>query len=316
MIFTDWEGPWVLTDFAFELANAVFNNPRFFRNISAYDDYLAYEVRRKGYEAGYTLKLLIPFFVAAGLKNKDVERLARSLTFFVRDARKAMDFIQSNWRIVAISTSYYQFLKISSEKIGFRGFLHGTEVDFDSIEISDELKAELINSIDLISSLRNEELYNYLDELFERNEIKRILNKVKVVGAGEKAKILRYYCKRFGVDFPIAIGDSISDYKMFKEAKKLGGVAIAFNGNRFAIENADIVVISDSAIAEAVVVFVLRNYGIEGLKREIRIPRDLKDLYEKSNTRIYLLEECDIDAVVKESQSMRVKLRGLAGELG
>lgn len=317
MIFTDWEGPWVLTDFAFELANAIFNNPRFFSNLSVYDDYLAYEKKKRGYEAGYTLKLLVPFFVAFEIRNKDVEEIAKSLTFFVRDAKISMDFIQRNWKVAVISTSYNQFLKISASKLGFRGFLHGTEIDFDSIEINDELKEELKNSIDLIASLRDEELYKYLDELFERREIKEILDKVKVIGAGEKAKILKYYCKLFDVDFPIAIGDSISDYKMFKTARKLGGIAIAFNGNKYALENADIAIVSDSAIAEAVVIYVLNKYGVNALKDlNQRIPEELKEIYKKSNTKVYLLENSDFEMVLKESQNMRVKLRGSAGMLG
>jgi len=292
MIFTDWEGPWVLTDFAFELANAIFNNPRFFSNLSIYDDYLAYEKKKRGYEAGYTLKLLVPFFVAFEIRNKDVEEIAKSLTFFVRDAKISMDFIQRNWKVAVISTSYNQFLKISASKLGFRGFLHGTEIDFDSIEINDELKEELKNSIDLIASLRDEELYKYLDKLFERREI-------------------------FDVDFPIAIGDSISDYKMFKTARKLGGIAIAFNGNKYALENADIAIVSDSAIAEAVVIYVLNKYGVNALKDlNQRIPEELKEIYKKSNTKVYLLENSDFEMVLKESQNMRVKLRGSAGMLG
>ena len=61
MFFTDWEGPWVLTDFALELSMAVFNNERFFSKLSLCEDDLAYGVKREGYEAGYTLKLRAPF---------------------------------------------------------------------------------------------------------------------------------------------------------------------------------------------------------------------------------------------------------------
>ncbi len=111
MFFTDWEGPWILTDFALELCMAVFNNARFFSNLSEYDDYLAYEVRREGYEAGYTLKLLTPFLAAAGVKNKDVEKIAELSARFVPDAEKAMAMLQEKWTPVVISTSYTGYLK-------------------------------------------------------------------------------------------------------------------------------------------------------------------------------------------------------------
>ncbi len=112
--FTDWEGPWILTDFALELTMAAFNNERFFRNLSAYDDYLAYDVKREGYEAGYTMKLLAPFISAAGFRNSDLELIARQTAKFVPHAKEAMNFLKKRWTPVIISTSYMQYLKITA----------------------------------------------------------------------------------------------------------------------------------------------------------------------------------------------------------
>ncbi len=307
MFFTDWEGPWILTDFALELSMAIFNNERFFSNLSLYDDYLAYEVGKEGYEAGYTLKLLVPFLAAADVGNEDVKRIASLTARFVPDAEKAMTKLRDP---VVISTSYVQYLEITTSAIGVRGYIHGTEADFDTLRtfLSQDTRKMLLDMVDKIASLRGEELYATLDELFSDREVLSIMESVKAVGAGEKAKILREYCERYEIDFPIAVGDSISDYKMFEEARKLGGVAIAFNGNEYALKHADIAIISSTAMSEAIV--------IERLNRE-RTVNSLTELgREVPETEIYIMANSDFEEVLEKSKRMRVRLRGLAGELG
>lgn len=194
MFFTDWEGPWILTDFALELSMAVFNNERFFRNLSLYDDYLAYEVKREGYEAGYTLKLLAPFLLAAEVTDEEMRKIAELTARFVPDAKKAMMKLQKNWTPIVISTSYLQYLEETASMIGIEGHLHGTEVDFESIRLSESTKRNLLALIDEIASLRGERLYRKLDEVFAMKDVAEVLESVKAIGAGEKAEIVRAYC--------------------------------------------------------------------------------------------------------------------------
>ncbi len=62
MINSDWEGPWVTADHAFDIMrHGIEGGDRLFTNISAYDDYLAYVVNKKDYEPGNTLTLIAPF---------------------------------------------------------------------------------------------------------------------------------------------------------------------------------------------------------------------------------------------------------------
>ncbi|MEM0332063.1 MAG: HAD hydrolase family protein [Archaeoglobaceae archaeon] len=302
MFFTDWEGPWILTDFAYELCMAVFNNDRFFRNLSEYDDYLAYELKKPEYEAGYTVKLIVPFLAAAGIKNDFVRMLAEKSARFVPRAKEAMELIKKKHTPVVISTSYSIYLETTAALLGLKNYLHGSKIDFDEINLENTLN--LLEKIDEIASLRNQELYEKLNELFSIPEMAKILKKLHTIGAAEKAKILEDYCNRFNIDFPVAIGDSISDYKMFEMAKKLGGVAIAFNGNEYAIKNADIAIISENALIEAIVIEkLLENKNLDALK-------DLR------SRELYFVEDCDLSEIIEKSKRMRVKLRGVAGELG
>lgn len=296
MFFTDWEGCWVLNDFAYELTMAIFNNDRFYRNLSEYDDHLAYKLKKKGYEAGYTVKLVIPFLAAAKVRNDFVLNFAKKTLKYFKDAEKAIEILKREDPVV-ISTSYIQFLKVSAEAFGLK-FIHGTEVDFDSLEVD----SSILEEVEKIASASS---FDEIEKVLSKREILEVVDRVKVVGAGEKAEILRDYCEKYEIDFPIAVGDSVSDHKMFEAAKELGGVAVAFNGNEYALKHADLAVISESALSEALVVKKLIETKDLRSVLKINVPGE-----------VYILEECDFDEVLRRSKKMRVKVRSKAGELG
>lgn len=292
MVFTDYEGPWVLNDFAYELCMAVFNNDRFFRNLSEFDDYLYYVEKRKGYEAGYTLKLIVPFISALG-KRIDLDSLIKSVVY-VPDAKIAAEKIIKECRVIVISTAYREFVDRTARFLRFSE-IHASEVDFD-MKLSDELRRELVESVDVIVSLHGEELFAMLKKIFSK--VWSAIENLRVVGAKEKAEILESYDPKY----PIAVGDSITDCKMFEKARELGGVAIAFNGNRYALEKADFAIVAHSAMSQALVIEQI----FHGKK-----PR----LDEKIG-KVYEVEKSDFEEVVRESMKSRAELRGVVGSLG
>lgn len=251
-------------------------------------------LKRKDYEAGYTLKLLVPFVSATGLGNV-VEKLT---PIFVPGAKKAGLILKRDCEVVIISTAYKKFVEKSAQEIGFER-VHASEVEF-KMELDSDVRKMLLDSVDVIASLSGGELYDFLDKLFSK--FWESLKDLKVIGAREKAEILESYAP----DFPIAIGDSITDCKMFEKAKELGGVAIAFNGNKYALEKADLAIISNSAMAEALVVRELLKSGNYRALKSFRC----------RNAQIFLLEEADFEKVLRASMKMRVKLRSAAGKLG
>ncbi|MCS7144231.1 MAG: hypothetical protein NZ879_04345 [Archaeoglobaceae archaeon] len=298
-LFTDWEGPWVLNDFAYEICLAVFNNERFYRNLSEYDDYLFYVVKKERYEAGYTLKLLVPFISAYGIEEKVINGLINS-AIFVPDAKIASEEILQHFEPVVISTAYRKFVAETAKKIGFK-IVHGSDVDF-SMELEKALKEKLLESVDVIASLKGEELFEFLDKIMSK--LWDRLANLNVVGAREKAEIL----EKYETNNPIVIGDSITDCKMFEKAKELGGVAIAFNGNKYALEKADVCIVSPSAMSTAIVVETLLKSGMN--------LNPLKSQKYPKGTKIYIMSDSDFEVVLEESMRMRVRLRGSAGSLG
>ena len=74
---TDCEGPLALNDNAFELCREFIkpDGARFFQQVSRYEDYLADVLKKPGYQAGDTLKLILPFLKAHGLTEARTQRL-------------------------------------------------------------------------------------------------------------------------------------------------------------------------------------------------------------------------------------------------
>ncbi len=71
LFISDCEGPISKNDNAFEAtAHFVPNGDRLFALISKYDDVLADVVKKPGYNAGDTLKLILPFLKAYGVTDK------------------------------------------------------------------------------------------------------------------------------------------------------------------------------------------------------------------------------------------------------
>lgn len=336
IFFTDWEGPWVTTDFAYGIARKVLNNHTFFQRLSQYDDYLSYIVKKKDYEPGDTLKLLAPFIIASGTSSEELKNISRDLATFVPDSKQALSCLK--YKPVVISTSYKQFLEVSAGTLGIKEDLHGTELNIDSFQVDKEDKEVVKSSINTIASLPEIEVYSemvkddlhegskqaveWLDHFFwkklPQTSFKPVLEEVKAIGGKRKRDVVKKYMDEFKYNEGIAIGDSISDYAML-DFMRDNGVAVSFNGNEYAINHSNVAVVSDTAFGEAAVVDAFFKKGIEGV---IDLTRDKKTHVNPQiannlgTSSFYWLDDADVNLVIKKSKNMRKRLRGGAGDLG
>ncbi|MCK4247978.1 MAG: hypothetical protein KAX04_05510, partial [Methanomicrobia archaeon] len=70
----DLEGPISPQDNAYELMKLIPNGDEIFSKISRYDDILV--LKKKDYEAGYTLALILPFLISHKINEDDIERVS------------------------------------------------------------------------------------------------------------------------------------------------------------------------------------------------------------------------------------------------
>jgi energy-converting hydrogenase A subunit R len=351
---TDCEGPLALNDNAFELCRD-FMKPegdRFFKQVSRYDDCLADILKREGYKAGETLKLILPFLKAYGLTNEMIREYSRKTIMLMPGAEGAYRFLHSRgFPIFAISTSYRQFAEAVGLKLGFDAeHIYGTELDLDRYRLSPveaeelkRLKEEIVAAPEIelppgANSMADlpapvQEAIGKFDEIFWKKipdmNIGVIYQEVNPVGGFEKARALSESLKKTQVSLAdtIYVGDSITDVQAFEAVRAGGGLGISFNGNQYAVNAAEVIVIADTVWSIALLVAVFGEWGKDGVlelatpegpqkSRSLIIPEAAIEPIARGlqghQFNLYTGGRVDQEKIAQESAAMRSKLRGAA----
>jgi predicted HAD superfamily phosphohydrolase len=266
---TDCEGPVSRNDNAMELAARFIPwGAELFARLSRYDDFLADVEHRPGYNAGDTLRLIAPFFVAFGLTDADVQAFSAANVLLVPGAAEALREIAGLVPSFIISTSYTPYIRALCEVVGF-DFAHCrcTELSLDAWrrEMGDDEKLWLRDQVQQVMArpvieipdgavsrhdlTRDDSItVGLLDQLFwfDMDDLRkrisgRILQAVRPVGGRLKLAALEEIVTATGVDHHqvMYVGDSITDAPPFAAVREWGGVSLSFNGNRYALGAAE-----------------------------------------------------------------------------
>ncbi|OGR26239.1 MAG: hypothetical protein A2139_13115 [Desulfobacca sp. RBG_16_60_12] len=351
---TACEGPLALNDHAFELCREFIKpqGDRFFQQVSRYDHYLVEVAKRPGYQAGDTLKLILPFLKAHGLTNVRIAAYSRQNVTLMPGAEAAFKFLHGrDFPIFAISASYRQFAEAVGLKLGFKKErIFCTELDLDRHTLSAaeagelprlqgeitaaaaiELPAEAAAAADLPAPVQ--EAIAGLDRIFWERlpamEISALYEEVNPMGGPGKAKAVADSLAQSSLSLAdtIYVGAGITDVQAFEAVRAGGGLAVSFNGDRAAVNAAEVVVVADTAWPLALLTAIFQLWGKDGVL-EVACP----ETREKSRSlvlpeaviepigmgleghlfNLYDQNAADWDKVVHESQAMRAKLRGEA----
>jgi energy-converting hydrogenase A subunit R len=277
LFITDCEGPISKNDNAYELtAHFVPHGDKFFTLISKYDDIQADVVKRRGYKAGDTLRLILPFFKAYGVTNQKMKKFSAQHILLVPGAEDTLRFVRDLMLSFIVSTSYEQYMRALCEVVDFPyKAVHCTRLDIDKCRIAEKevetlrrLREEIVAmpmiqipsyaaSIDDFST-RDKETITRLDEIFwdkiSRMTSGRMLEEVNPVGGSEKASVVERIAREKGADISeiIYFGDSITDVQPFRLVNAHGGVTVSFDGNNYAVREAEIAVLSAHTIITSV----------------------------------------------------------------
>src|SRR5665811_2094664 len=98
-------------------------------------------------------------------------------------------------------------------------------------------------------------------------EIGALLQEVNPIGGPEKAKAVTDSLAqtKLTMSDTVYVGDSITDVQAFEAVRAGGGLAISFNGNRYAVNAAEVVVVADSAWPLAMLMAIFQLWGKEGV---------------------------------------------------
>ena len=247
LICFDLEGPLAPQDNAYELMKLFPEGGKIFEVISIYDDLLTLE-GRPDYEPGDTLALITPFLAYHGVREKQITMMGEKASLTPGAAELTSKLKSREWRIFCISTSYEQYalpitqrLDIPRENVACTSFPLDqicqllSQDDFDLLE---KAEREITNLIPFIDDAR---IKQKLDELYwqelPQTSSGKIITKVKPMGGKRKVEALEHFTVKVGKPLSnwIVIGDSITDFKMLQAVNRIGGLAIAFNANEYAL---------------------------------------------------------------------------------
>lgn len=353
-LVTDCEGPLALNDNAFELCRDFIkpDGDRFFTQVSRFDDYLADIAKRPDYKAGDTLKLILPFLKAYGLTNALIKEYAEKTVRLVPGVEDVYRFLHTqNFPIFEISTSYRQFAEAVGKRLGFAADrIFCTELDLDRYPlapaeanrlraIKDEIAAlpevalppQAKTPEDLSSESR--EIISQMERIFWEiipgMDIGQVYEEVNPIGGPEKARALEDSLAKTGISMADAIyvGDSITDIEAFKAVRVGGGAAISFNGNLYAVNFAEFIVVANNAWPIALLTAIFQRWGKDGLvelstssqaghEKIVALPEAMIEPIvmglQGRNFSFYPAKVPNRDKVIQESAAMRARLRGEA----
>ncbi|MEE9316170.1 MAG: HAD hydrolase family protein [bacterium] len=326
---TDCEGPISKNDNALELAtNFLPEGEKFFTQLSRYDDFLAL-TGREGYKAGDTLRLVLPFLKAYGTTDKKIVEYSRKNILLMPGAKETLRFVQERMPSFIVSTSYQPYIQALCEVVEFPlENVYCTEVNIDKYNISKEEieklkefgKEILVYPLIEVSEINNlspqtKKAIDRLEEVFWKEivsmESGKMLEEVNPVGGREKVNAIKDSLKKCNnkPSDAMYVGDSITDREALSFIRENKGLAVSFNGNRYAIEKAEVVCISENTIP----ISVLADAFSQGGKGKVM------ELVENWKEKLPLLEVVsgnNRERLISLSEKFRKSVRGEAGSLG
>ncbi len=356
IFITDCEGPISKNDNAFELASQFIpQGEKFFKLISRYDDVLAEVLKRPGYKAGNTLKLILPFLKAYGVTTQKMREYSAKNIILVPGAVETLQYVEGIMPSYIVSTSYSPYIQALCNLVNFPyENAYSTKVDIDKYPLIENEKRLLFKFTEEILAMpmieipegassiedfpeKDRRIIERLDEIFAEissMQCGQIYREIEPVGGIEKARAVEEIAakNRTHISNVIYFGDSITDVESFRLVKQYGGLAVSFNGNEYAVREAEIAVLAEhtivtSILAEVFNVFgkektleIARNWSHETLKKlpiNASLLDKLKNIEEKYSIRVEVITAENKERLCKESSVFRKKVRGeKIGELG
>ena len=325
LIAFDLEGPLSTQDNAYEVMGLIERGSELFERISRYDDLLTLE-GRPDYEPGDTLSLILPFLLAHGVTEDDIRHVSARAPL-VPGARECIAQLKSaGHKIVIISTSYAPHalniaaqLDVPADDVActpaplseIRQCIGEASCDIEYLRAWQNRILEI--PLDNDDQLKRELDRFYWHEL-PQHPSGRALRAIKVVGGTRKVDALQKFAQREGaiMEHVVAIGDSITDFKMLQAVEDGKGLAIVFNGNQYAIPYGTIGVagMSLEAILPAISAFTCG--GRDAVREFVANQPNPEDgpIYH------WLPERAGYDDVLTMHKRFRAALRGRAAQLG
>jgi energy-converting hydrogenase A subunit R len=254
--------------------------------------------------------------------------VSTSYEHYIQSLCKVIDFPFRNTYCTELNIDNYNFTKDEISTI--MKWVH---------ELVNFPKPKIPNGAKSITDLTDEDqkTVNYLDEIFWKKMLNTVSGKmikdIRPIGGTEKVDAVKDIIKRNSVDTSqvIYFGDSITDLAPLRYVRENGGLAISFNGNEYAIKEAEIVVLSSNTLVTSIITMAFNKGGKELVNELVRdwnfkkIDELIGEQFELRTKQVYgntlpiveTLSDSNRERLTKESCRFRKEVRGEAlGSLG
>lgn len=323
----DLEGPLSPQDNAYELMKLFPNGDKIFEVISRYDDLLTLE-EREDCEPGDTLALIAPFLILHNISRDNIATLAAEASL-TGGAAKLISWLESKgWKVFCISTTYEQYAIHITQKLGI--YAHNvacTPFPIDKLkqtlgkEDTKLLQQAEEDILKMYPPANDERIKQSLDRFFREKlpatELGEAIKQVKPIGGRRKVAALNRFAEKYGEPLSrwVAIGDSITDFRMLQAVEREGGLAIAFNANEYALPYATMGLAS-TLISDLTEVLPAWQ---KGYRKEIeKVIREKEKIGGREDRGYFhwLSGRKNIDEVIAIHKRLRRLVREEAGKLG
>jgi energy-converting hydrogenase A subunit R len=358
VFISDCEGPISKNDNAFEIAaHFVPNGDKLFTIISKYDDVIADVLKKPGYSAGSTLKLMLSFLKAYDVTDAQMDEFSAQNLLLIANSRDTLQHVREVASAFIVSTSYEHYIKALCQALDFPyANTYCTKLSVDKYHVTEQEKRRLkevakeIAQMHLITippaakaikdfSTDDQETIGRLDTIFWSEiagmSLGRVFSEVTTVGGSQKAAAIEDAAAKLQVPLEdvMYVGDSITDVEAFQLVRGSGGLTVSFNGNNYAVRNAEIAVLSENSVVTAIIADVfcrqgkqaalnlVENWNLRSLERNGVVSLSLLDhffsLYPQTLPKVQIVTAKNMELLAKESSEFRKIVRGEAiGRLG
>ena len=323
----DLEGPLSPQDNAYELMKLFPNGDKIFEVISRYDDLLTLE-GREGYEPGDTLALIVPFHVLHNISEDDIAALASKASLTDGAAELVSQLQSRSWKVFCISTSYEQYAIHITQKLGiyahnvactsfsldrFRATLHKED---SSLLQQTEQDILTMSPVDDDNKIKQRLDYFFWKKL-PTTYLGMAIKEVKPVGGRRKVAALNKFADTYEQPLSkwVVIGDSITDSRMLQAVEEVGGLAIAFNANEYALPCATMSLASTSISDLMEVAEAWQKGGRRGAEKIVKEKEKIGGTGDRGYFH-WLSGSKDINEVIEVHKRIRRLVREEAGKLG
>lgn len=325
---TDCEGPVSKNDNAYEIADAFLREGgRLFSLLSKFDDYLGDIEKVEGHKYGSTLRFILPFLKTADVTDREIQGFSGQNITVVNGIREALQAINGLMPVYVVSTSYVHYIKEVCQYLGLNmANMFCTKVSFDDYSMDEDerkviadyheefLKLPPIawddnNRVTPDSQRTIDALKVFFSERLPSLPVYQWMKDIDPIGGKGKAEAILQIVKQTGIPLNdvLYVGDSITDVDAFRLVKDSGGLSVSFNGNRYAVQSAEYIVVGEDA---AILLDMATRFCHHG-----------KDAIQEGRTSettwIFKSGACNMKDVIALSEKTRKEVRGQTmGSLG